>query len=111
MEQIAGILDEQQPGQPHGESVRKHRAAVTDPEQTLAAKTLRDMRAQGQSFAEYALHLSHQHAAHWRSTPLRKDRAEAFQLEAETSWREQRRIEAADTLSFDEFLRNYLAQK
>lgn len=110
MESIAEILDGDDPERPYSGSLARQKAVVADPEATPAARMLAEMRSNGESFADYALRLSRQHAEHWQKNSLDAATAEEFRRAAAASWDEQRRIEAADTLSFDEFLERYFAQ-
>jgi glutamate--cysteine ligase len=110
MRGVAEILDADDPLKSYTRSLDAREAAIADPECTPSARILAEMRRNGESFAAYALRLSRQHAARWRERPLSAGLAERFHREAEVSWAEQRRIEAADTLSFDEFLQGYFAQ-
>lgn len=107
---IADILDQGESGQPYRASIERQRPAVTDPEQTLSARTLREMRSERESFAEFALRLSRQHARHWLDRQLPPERTTEFAGEAERSWQRQATIEANDTVSFDEFLCQYWNQ-
>lgn len=110
MEGVAEILDADDPERPYSRGLARQKAVVADPEATPAARMLAEMRANGESFRDYALRLSHGHAARWRRNSLDVLKAEEFRRAAEASWEAQRRIEAADTLSFDEFLERYFAQ-
>jgi len=110
MRPVAEILDEGEQGQPYGETLDALSAAIGDPEETPSARVLMQMRERGESFQDFALRLSRQHAAVFRARRLEGERASEFRHEAEKSLREQRRIEASDTLSFDEFLQNYFTQ-
>jgi glutamate--cysteine ligase len=110
MEPIAEILDAGEQGRPYGTTLDALYAAAGDPEQTPSARVLRELREQGASFQEFALRLSRQHASVFRGRRLEGERADEFRREAEKSLREQRRIEANDTLSFDEFLQKYFTQ-
>lgn len=107
---VAEVLDGADPERPYTRSLARQKSVVADPEATPAARMLAEMRASGESFADYALRLSRQHAARWRQMSLDPVRAEAFRRAAESSWEEQRRIEAADKVPFDEFLERYFAQ-
>lgn len=108
---VAEVLDGQDPARPYSRSVALQRPAIADPEATPSARVLAEMRRSGQSFAAYALELSRRQAAVWRERPLDDAVAERFRQDAERSLAEQRRIEASDRLSFDEFLRRYFAQR
>lgn len=107
---LAGVLDEGQPGQPYRASIEKHRPAVDDPEATPSASVLREMRVNGETFAELAMRLSGRHAGYWKQRALTAERARAFAETAEDSWRQQEHIEAAETIGFDAFLNDYWNQ-
>jgi glutamate--cysteine ligase len=107
---VAEILDGDDPLKPYSRSVERQRDTIADPDRTPAVRILAEMRRNRESFAVHALRLSQQHAARWRERRLDADRMERFRLDAEASWEEQRRIEAADELPFDAFLERYFAQ-
>jgi glutamate--cysteine ligase len=107
---IAGILDEGHPGQPYRASIEQHRPAVADPEETLSARILREMRDNREGFAEFAMRISRQHARHWDTRSLSSERHGEFVREAEISWQKQEEIEVSDQLGFDDFLQNYWNQ-
>jgi len=69
-----------------------------------------EMSSSGQSFAEFALQTSMLHKAYFLDLyPPNERRLDEFKLEAETSLQRRDEIEAADTVSFDEFLVRYFA--
>ncbi len=107
---IAGLLDEEETGHPYRASVERHRPAVGEPDATLSAMVLRDMQSNHESFADYALRLSRQHAHHWKNRGLSEDTAHGLVREADLSWQKQAQIEATDKLPLDEFLQQYWAQ-
>jgi glutamate--cysteine ligase len=84
--------------------------ALADPERTPSARMLAEMHASGENFFRCAQRLSKQHRRFFESPPLAEERTRFFIEAAERSWREQREIEAADDMSFDEFLNRYFAQ-
>ena len=108
---LAGLLDAGRDEQPYRRALETHRAAVADPELTPSARVLAEMHDSAQRFAEFALEHSHRHARQFRSTALSLARQRAFTREAEDSHTRQRRIEAEDRLSFEEFLHHYFSQK
>lgn len=107
---VAEILDGDAGEQPYRRSLGRYRPAIADPESTPAARMLAEMRCERESFAEYARRWSMRHAEVWRKRTLTPEQADVFEAEAEISWENQRRIEAADVQSFDEFLEAYFAQ-
>ncbi len=110
LEDIAAILDEGQAGTPYRDSVQRYRPACQEPELTASARVLRELRDNRETFAEFALRLSREHARHWLAHRLDKDRLGRFAAEAEASWNRQMQIEAADRLSLDDFLSAYWQQ-
>lgn len=110
MRPVAAILDAGDPSRPYSHSLAAQSAAVEDPDSTPSARVLAELRERQASFCEYALHLSRQHAAHYRARGLPPETAAKFRAEADESLAEQARIEAGDTLPFDEFLQRYFAQ-
>jgi glutamate--cysteine ligase len=85
-------------------------SAIGDPDETPAARVLGEMRDERQSFFEFGLGLARTHAQYFDSlVPLSEARAAMFAEEAERSREEQRRIEAEDSLSFEDYLRNYFS--
>ncbi|WNV02936.1 glutamate--cysteine ligase [Candidatus Methylospira mobilis] len=108
MQAITAILDQ-------GESMPLYRkslahAFVENPESTPSARMLADMRSRGESFAEYHLRQSLEHAAVFRTEPLVGTHAIDFESEATLSHAEQARMEAEDTMSFDDYLQHYFSQ-
>ncbi len=83
---------------------------VRDPERTPSARMLAEMRANRESFYAHARRLSLQHREYFRRQVVSPERAAMLDRVASESVDRQRAIEAADHLSFDEFLANYFAQ-
>lgn len=110
MRGVAEALDGDDIERPYGRSLDAAQAVVADSELTPSARILAEMRENRESFNDYALRLSRRHAEYWRTRPLSPELARQFTQEAELSWAEQRRIEAADSLSLDEFLQRYFTQ-
>ena len=107
---IADLLDEQEIGQPYRNSIEKHRPAVAEPEQTLSAIILNEMRSNRESFTEFALRLSRHHATHWKQRRISEERNHNFIRESDLSWQKQAQIEANDKLSLDQYLQQYWTQ-
>jgi len=111
MQPLSEFLDIGQEGQPYAAALAGQRAALIDPERTPSARMLAEMRASGENFFRCARRLSEQHRHHFISPPLTGERIRFLTGIAERSWREQKALEAADELSFDEFLDRYFAQR
>ena len=107
---LADILDEEEAGQPYRNSIEKHRQAVADPEQTLSAIILREMRSNRESFTDFALRLSQQHAKVWKHRTMSEQRNRELIRQTDISWQKQAQIEASDKQSLDQYLQQYWAQ-
>ena len=107
LEPIGQLLDCGEESQPYAAALAEQRAALADPDRTPSARILAGMRASGENFFRYARRLSEQHRDALQAESLAAERVGFFVEAAERSLREQAEIEAADDLSFDEFLRRY----
>ncbi len=110
MRVVAEILDAGKPETVYLDSIKSMLSAIGDPDSTPSARMLAQMRDHKESFQAYALRMSQQHAASFRSRPLAVEKARAMRLEAEESLAAQRRTEASDTLSFEAFLSEYFSE-
>ena len=110
MRVVAEILDGGEPEPLYLDSLKPLLRAIDDTADTPSAHVLAEMRANGESFQDYALRVSQQHAENFRLRPLGGDKAGQFRVEAEASLVAQQRIEEADTISFEEFLEHYFSR-
>jgi glutamate--cysteine ligase len=110
MKPIAALLDAQAGGQDYGTVLECQLAAFDDPDLTPSARILAEMRANGESFFSFARRWSNRHRDFFLAQPVAPDSAARFRQTAEQSLIDQTAIEKADTLPFDEFLRQYFAQ-
>lgn len=110
IEQVAVVLDGDDPARPYTAAVEQQRASLADPQRTPSARILAEMARQGESFIRFAMRLSKAHAEYFRQLPLSPEQVAAFEAEAAASLEQQRQMEAGDTLSFEEYLARYLAQ-
>ena len=89
---------------PSGETVRGTMEATS--KDWVIAK----LQEGGNSFFEYAMSMARSHRDFFASiTDMSEQRHEEFLQEAEQSWSRQREIEAADSISFAEYLAHYYA--
>jgi len=107
LQPISELLDLGEMGQPYAAALAEQRDVLADPDRTPSARILAGMRASGENFFRYARRLSEQRRGALQSEPLAEERVRFFTEAAERSLREQAEIEAADDISFDEFLRRY----
>ena len=78
---------------------------------TPSARMLAEMRDRGESFFDFAQRMSKQHQRYFLRQGEGHEDQHLLEQEAADSWRRQREIEAADRVSFDEFLSQYFAQQ
>ena len=84
--------------------------AVNDPEKTHSARVLAGMRAHDEGYFHFARRMSLQHQRYFLDLPTNDRQFSEFDEGVKRSIVEQRAIEAADTLPFDEYLENYFSQ-
>jgi len=93
------------------DSLFRQREKVRDPELTPSARMLAEMRANAESFFEYAQRTSEQYRDRFRGASLSAEREDLLDRLSRESRERQREVEAADYLGFDEFLARYFAQR
>lgn len=104
----AALLDTAYGTTGHSNAVSLQRAKLEDVSLTPSAQVLEHMRRDSCSFAELALKLSLQHAEQLKNRPV--DSAHFAQLATE-SLLQQQIIEQADSISFDQYMQQYLAKQ
>lgn len=112
-DQLAGIcaaLDGDDTARPYTTALALQREAIADAERTPSARILTEMREHGESFFHFAQRLSKRHRAFFLERKLTADVVETLTRQAQQSLADQIALEAADTLSFDEYLQCYFNQ-
>jgi glutamate--cysteine ligase len=110
MQPVCAILDQNTPFQRYSEALQEQRQCVMDANLTPSAKILAGMQQQQQPFAPFALAISSQHEAYFRSHPPTPEQISTFRQLASQSHLKQSEVEAYDQLNFDEFLQCYFDQ-
>ncbi len=110
MEEFATTLDQGEEGSPYRQALQQQQAAVADPEKTLSAQVLAGMREHNEGYFHYAQRMSKQHQQYFLDLKHDAAQLESFKQCVRESLAQQRSMEAADSGSFDEFLKNYFAQ-
>jgi glutamate--cysteine ligase len=109
-EPIATAVDAANETTAHREALAAAVAALHDPAMTPSARVLQTMeRDYGNSYTRFVLAQSLAHRDAFLQLPFPADVADRFARLAEESIVEQRRIEAADTCSFETYRQLYLA--
>jgi glutamate--cysteine ligase len=105
---IAEMIDTQDGDGSYAAAVRLQQKIIDDPEATLSARIVAELKKTGSSFFEFALGMARCHSDYFASiAPLRESQATLLANEAAESVRRQRDIEAADEISLDEYLQRY----
>ena len=110
LQPICEMLDEGLPEKPYQGSLEMQRDRLRDADLTPSARMLAEMRERGESFFQFAQRMSLQHHEYFAQQALNLEAQQLLEREAEDSRRRQQEIEAADNLSFDEFLEHYFSQ-
>ena len=114
VEALCGIcecLDTGREGRPYRRALDAQRVAMRHPEALPSALVLDEMRARRESFFEFAMRKSEEHARNLRAAGLAPERQHALAARSEASLRDQARGEAEDSMGFDEYLRAYFAEE
>ena len=110
MAPIARMLDETHETDSYSGALQIQQAKVDDPELTPSARVLREMREQQVPFFRLAMNYSERWAEQFRSEAAPAAVTRRLREEAERSLQAQAEIEAADDLSFEQYLANFYAQ-
>ena len=109
--EIAEALDTPGRTRRYAHAVDACHAALDDPCRLPSARVLEELRARSEAFFEFAMRKSEEHRATLLAASLPHGRKMALEADAAASLRAQREIEAADRLSFAEYLERYFAQR
>ena len=107
---VAEVLDRHPANESYADSVRLMQRLVDKPDETPSARILADLEETQASFFAYAFGLAKGHSDYFASiTPLEDARKAEFEKEAAESLLRQQAIEAADSISLDEYLQRYFS--
>lgn len=109
LEVICDLLDSNGKSKPYRDALMKQRDLAKNPEALPSARVLEEMRANKESFFEFAMRISRTHREYFRSKTLSREKSRMFADEAARSIALQASIERADSVSFDEYLRRYFS--
>ncbi|MGA9851428.1 MAG: glutamate--cysteine ligase [Gammaproteobacteria bacterium] len=110
MDGICEILDAGDERKPYRASLHARREELADPERLPSARVLADMRTNGESFFRFAKRLSEKHRDYFLHRKLPPETQQQFDKLAQESLAKQAQTEAADRISFDDYLKQYFAQ-
>ena len=105
---IAEQIDRGDGGQDYSHAVRAQAELVQNPGATPSARVLQELQDSGTGFFSFAMAAAESHKEYFAALePLQADRLDEFEKEAAASIQRQQEIEAADTISLDEYLAKY----
>lgn len=110
MQGVSELLDLSTRGSPYCSALQAQQQKVQDPEKTPSARMLNEMRDRGEGFYHFAKRMSEIHRHFFMNLPLSESRQRFFTELAAKSLEDQRAWEAADEVSFAEYLQRYYAQ-
>ena len=110
VEEICTLLDADEKLPAYRNAVSRQREVVHNPERLPSARVLEEMKRNNEPFFGFAMRVSKAHRTHFESRAMSREKLAIFEEEAKRSHRLQKEIEAADNISFDEYLRRYFAQ-
>lgn len=109
--EVAGLLDACCGRGCYGKAHQQQLEAIRDPSLTLSARVLKELMASNEDILPYGLALSRRYQLLLQQSRPRFWEDGYFDEEGARSLARQRKIERADTLSFDEFLQGYFSHQ
>lgn len=111
MRPFCELLDTGESGSPYTEALECQLEVAREPELMPSARLLAEMRASRESFFDYAMRKSTEHEEYFQAIPLPETDHLEMEASAERSLIEQQQLEAADEVSFEQYLEHYFAQR
>ena len=130
MQGFCELLDLSETDKPYTKSLESQKETIRDADRTPSSRMLEEMRKNNEGFFLFAMRMSQQHHEYFNSLQLNgndnsgykphleditgshinENKLDFFTELAEKSIGRLKEIESADSISFDEYLRNYFAQ-
>ncbi|KKO45558.1 glutamate--cysteine ligase [Arsukibacterium ikkense] len=107
---IAKWLDEAYQGSAYQAALKQYYLCLLDPAQTLSGQLLNQLLATQQDNGQFMLAKAEQYRAQLISEDYQFYNAADFSQAAATSVQQQQQIEAADNMSFDQYIAEYFAE-
>ena len=109
MLQVARLFDMAYDNDLHTKVVKQQIEKLRDPHLTPSSKVIRQLDERDQSFFQFAMHCALEQEKHFRNNPLSPEETVPFLHEAKRSLEAQRRMEASDNVSFEQYLEGYFS--
>ena len=110
MHGVCELLDKSTEGSPYCNALAAQQKKVENPELTPSARMLQEMRDRGEGFYHFAKRMSEIHHHFFTNLPMSEEKQCFYSELASKSIEDQKAREAADVLSFDEYLKQYFSQ-
>ncbi|WP_100639168.1 glutamate--cysteine ligase [Marinobacter salexigens] len=108
LEPLAEVLDGLSGGEVYRKALSTQRGVLTGDSQVPSDRVIDSMQASGLGHRDWAMDMALKHQDALRSETMDASVKESYVAAATDSLAEQKRIEAADTLAFEDFLEQYL---
>jgi glutamate--cysteine ligase len=109
IEAVAVLLDKAYGTQVFTNACHIAKKRVLEPDTLPSAQVLKDMQTHGGSYFDFASHWSSKHQQYFRNQQMASSELKAYDTLVKNSFLAQKELENTDTLSFDKYLRLYLA--
>lgn len=109
MDGICEVLDAGDERKPYAAALQAQREALAEPAKLPSARILEDMHTHRESFFQFGMRRSLQHREYFRGRVLAPETQARFEQLTRDSLEKQVSIEAADRLSFDDYLAQYFS--
>jgi glutamate--cysteine ligase len=110
MSAFASALDEGEADNAYQQALQQQVEAINDPEKTPAARILAKMHKHDEGYFDFARRMSLRHQQYFLEQQHTEEQFKTFAETARQSLADQKAVEDADDISFDEFLKRYFAQ-
>jgi glutamate--cysteine ligase len=109
---IAELIDRGEGGDAYASAVDAQAALIGDADATPSARVIDEMRRNDSGFFHFAMDMARGHKQYFRDLEsLAGDRLAVYADEAARSIEQQQAVEAADEISFDEYLQQYFSEQ
>jgi len=110
MQSVSELLDQHKDATPYQNALQLQRNKVIDSSLTPSARMLNEMRETKEGFYHFAKRMSEKHNSYFKSLSLSSEITQFFDEATIASIEKQKKIEASDSLSFENYLQAYFKQ-
>ena len=114
MRPMCELFDQAHEGTDYSTAWRRQQERVADPDQTLSARMIEEMRSSGEAYVEWTLERSREHQQYFHKRPLAASVRKRLDAQGQASHREQHEWEEQERrnpVSFEAYLAAYEAQQ